>query len=132
MNLIDQYSLGLNLLNTSFGKCGQPRVAWQIDPFGHSREHANLVTMIGHRALFFARHHYAELEARAKAKELEMVWSVSDDLKTNILTGAFLRGTYSPPSEFCFDALCADEPIVDNPAFEVIECFIRILCILKF
>jgi hypothetical protein len=44
---------------------------------------------------------------------------VSDDLKTNILTGGFLRGTYAPPDGFCFDALCGNEPIVDNPAFEV-------------
>jgi hypothetical protein len=40
-------------------------------------------------------------------------------LKTNILTGGFLRGTYAPPDGFCFDSLCADEPIVDNRAFEV-------------
>lgn len=29
-----------------------------------------------------------------------------------------MRGTYGEPKSFCFDALCKDEPIVDNPKFE--------------
>jgi hypothetical protein len=120
VNLVDEYSLGLGLFNATFGPvCGHPKVAWQIDPFGHSREHANLVALMGHESLFFARQHYLELAERAKQRELELVWTVSDELKTKILTGGFLRGTYAPPDGFCFDQLCQDEPIQDNPAFEV-------------
>lgn len=39
-------------------------------------------------------------------------------LETNILTSTFLRGTYAPPQNFCFDFLCLDEPIIDNIDFE--------------
>lgn len=33
---------------------------------------------------------------------------------SDIFTGV-LYNTYSPPPGFCFDVLCDDEPIVDDP-----------------
>lgn len=33
---------------------------------------------------------------------------------SDIMTGIMFN-TYSPPPGFCFDILCTDEPIIDNP-----------------
>lgn len=45
--IIDQHTLGFQFLKRNFGECGRPRVAWQIDPFGHSREQASLFAQVG-------------------------------------------------------------------------------------
>ena len=61
-------------LNILFRECGRPRVAWQIDPFGHSREQANLFAEMGFDGLFFGRLDYADKAKRLKEKSMEMVW----------------------------------------------------------
>lgn len=72
------------LLNSTYGNCGRPRVAWQIDPFGHSREHSNIAKLLGNNALFFARTHYKELKYRAGNKQLEFKWKVTSDEEEEI------------------------------------------------
>lgn len=46
---------------------------------------------------------------------MEMIWDGSDDLgdDANILTGVMFQG-YGPPSGFCFDDGCTDDPIMVN------------------
>ncbi|KAF9417247.1 hypothetical protein HW555_005649 [Spodoptera exigua] len=114
---IDQFTWGLKKLNDTFGKCGWPHVGWQIDPFGHSREFANLLAMMGYDGLFLGRIDYQDKRARLKGKNMEMVWRGDDVLgkSSDIFTGV-LFNTYSPPPGFCFDVLCADEPIIDDPS----------------
>jgi hypothetical protein len=41
-SIIDQHSLGAEFLRNEFGECGRPKLGWQIDPFGHSKEVASL------------------------------------------------------------------------------------------
>lgn len=52
----------LQKLEQVFGECGKPEVAWQIDPFGHSKEQANLFAMVRHgpNAFFHGLSHSRE------------------------------------------------------------------------
>uniref|UniRef100_A0A1I7TIL4 Alpha-mannosidase n=1 Tax=Caenorhabditis tropicalis TaxID=1561998 RepID=A0A1I7TIL4_9PELO len=118
IDIIDQMTLGLQRLEQIFGDCGKPVSGWQIDPFGHSREMANIYAQMGYSSLHFARIHYLEKELRLKNKTLEFNWSGSDDLGTEIFTRAFFNDNYGPPEGFCWDSLCEDDPIMDNPNIE--------------
>ncbi|CAF4980361.1 unnamed protein product [Rotaria sp. Silwood1] len=71
-SIIDQHSLGAAFLRDQFGECGRPKVGWQIDPFGHSREQASLLAQMGFDGLFFARADYQDKDLRTKAKTMEM------------------------------------------------------------
>lgn len=122
-------------LNDTFGECGRPKVGWQIDPFGHSREMASIFAQLGFDGILLGRIDYQDKEERFRSKTPEFMWQSSDNLgksflgynkflfsfhncnsgeKSKILTGV-MYNTYSPPPGFCFDILCRDEPIIDNP-----------------
>ena len=47
-SIIDQHTLGFDTLSSIIGECARPRVAWQIDPFGHSKEMASLFAQVGY------------------------------------------------------------------------------------
>ncbi|KAI1305362.1 Lysosomal alpha-mannosidase [Halotydeus destructor] len=117
MSTIDQMTLGHQVLKDTFGQCAVPRVAWQIDPFGHSREMASLFAQMGFDGLFFGRLDYHEKEDRQANRTMEMVWHGSRDLgaQGDLFTGANENG-YNPPDGFCFDIMCSDEPIIDDPS----------------
>ena len=59
------------------GQCANPKVAWQIDPFGHSREQARLFAHMGMDSLFFARADFRDKEQRKESKSLNMLWKGS-------------------------------------------------------
>ncbi|XP_063836095.1 lysosomal alpha-mannosidase-like isoform X1 [Ostrinia nubilalis] len=116
-SIIDQFTWGLSKLRDTFGAYGRPRVGWQIDPFGHSREFASLLAAMGYDGLFLGRIDYQDKRTRQDLNTMEMVWRGDDSLgkSSDIFTGV-LYNTYSPPPGFCFDVLCADEPIIDDPS----------------
>jgi hypothetical protein len=45
-SIIDQHALGAEFLRDQFGECGRPKIGWQIDPFGHSREQASIFAQV--------------------------------------------------------------------------------------
>ncbi|XP_037825869.1 lysosomal alpha-mannosidase isoform X2 [Lucilia sericata] len=114
-SVIDQFAWGLRRLNDTFGECGRPRIGWQIDPFGHSREMASMFAQMGFDGLFFGRLDYQDKDERLMTKKAEMIWRASANLDeaAHLFTGA-LYNQYQPPPGFCFDILCADEPIIDG------------------
>ncbi|CAE1282832.1 MAN2B1 [Acanthosepion pharaonis] len=78
--IIDQHTLGFDVLSSIFGDCARPRVAWQIDPFGHSKEMASLFAQMGFDGLFFGRADYQDIINRFLKKQLEMVWKANENL----------------------------------------------------
>lgn len=44
--IIDQMSIGLRFVEENFGPSARPRIAWHIDPFGHSAEMATLHALV--------------------------------------------------------------------------------------
>ncbi|XP_041362774.1 lysosomal alpha-mannosidase-like [Gigantopelta aegis] len=114
--IIDQHTLGFQFLRTNFGDCARPKIAWQIDPFGHSREQASIFARFGFDALFFGRLDYQDKANRLNTTTMEMVWHGSPQNlgeKADLFTGVNYNG-YSPPQGFCYDIFCGDPPIMDD------------------
>lgn len=81
-SIVDQFTWGLRFLNDTFGDCGRPKIGWQIDPFGHSREQASLLARMGYDGLFFSRLDYQDKANRLNManRSPEMVWKASQNL----------------------------------------------------
>uniref|UniRef100_M3Y0G5 Alpha-mannosidase n=1 Tax=Mustela putorius furo TaxID=9669 RepID=M3Y0G5_MUSPF len=132
--IIDQMTLGLRFLENTFGKDGRPRVAWHIDPFGHSREQASLFAQMGFDGFFFGRLDYQDKGLRKKKQEMEQVWRASASLKPPVadLFTSVLPNMYNPPEKLCWDTLCADKPFVEDPrspeynAKELVDYFLQL------
>lgn len=112
--VIDQMTLGHKSLYRLFGQCGGiPKIGWQIDPFGHSREYASLLSQMGFDGLFLGRIDFQDKMFRQQMTSMEFVWKASPSLgayKTDMFT-SILPNTYSPPDQFCFDVNCNDEQL---------------------
>lgn len=65
-----------------FGSEVRPRIGWQIDPFGHSREQASIFAQMGFDGLFFARLDHQDKSKRFENKATEFVWKGSPSLGT--------------------------------------------------
>uniref|UniRef100_A0A2L2Y690 alpha-mannosidase n=1 Tax=Parasteatoda tepidariorum TaxID=114398 RepID=A0A2L2Y690_PARTP len=115
LGIIDQMTIGLRWLNDTFGICGKPKVGWQIDPFGHSREQASLFAQMDFDGLFLGRIHYQDKFHRESTKTMELIWKSNPSLgkKADLFTGV-LPNVYWPPKGFCFDTFCSDEELTED------------------
>lgn len=101
--IVDQMTMGLRFLNSTFGECGGVKVGWQIDPFGHSKGFATLLSEMGYDCLVVSRVHHALLNHWKDTKRLEFVWKPQAELGSShdMFTMLMYSGTYVAPSEFC-------------------------------
>jgi hypothetical protein len=74
--MVEQMAAGMGFLWREFGV--SPRIAWQLDGFGHSRSEPLLKAQGGFDALFFGRSDLVDMEARARARNLELMWRGSE------------------------------------------------------
>ncbi|RZC14230.1 lysosomal alpha-mannosidase-like, partial [Asbolus verrucosus] len=111
---IDQFTWGLRFLNDTIGECARPKIGWQIDPFGHSREHASLLAQMGFQGLVIGRLDYRDKRKRQQEKNLDFIWQGSVNLDNSNLFTTMFPDFYGTISGFCFDVLCEYEPIIDN------------------
>lgn len=81
-SFIDQFTWGFRRLNDTFGSAATPTIGWQIDSFGHSRELASLMALMGFDALFFARIDMSDREYRKRNRLMEFIWKGNSDLGT--------------------------------------------------
>ncbi|KAJ8946016.1 hypothetical protein NQ318_023263 [Aromia moschata] len=115
-SIIDQFTWGLRIINDTVGTCGAPRTGWQIDPFGHSREQASLFAQLGFDSIFFARLDHDDKTKRQEEGRLNYAWQGSANLDDSIIFGGiFPTSSYSPPSGYCWDYECSDDPVNDDP-----------------
>uniref|UniRef100_A0A7E4WCK7 Alpha-mannosidase n=1 Tax=Panagrellus redivivus TaxID=6233 RepID=A0A7E4WCK7_PANRE len=118
-DIIDQYSLGLRFLNRTFGPgCSAVKTGWQLDPFGHSLEHGDILRQLGHESIYFAREHVLEHIARENNKTLDYRWFVKPGNENLNLFAHSLYNFYDAPSGMCWDVDCNDQPVIANPKFE--------------
>ena len=133
--IIDQMTYGLTFIEDNFGSDARPRIAWHIDPFGHSAEQASLFSQMSYDGFFFGRIDYADKTLRMKDQRMELVWRGSANLGqgSDIFTGV-LYNLYMAPPGFCYDSVCEDPPIQDDPRLfdvnvkERVETFVNWTC----
>jgi len=82
INPLLHYSAPINkrhsrILTDTLGTCGQPTIAWQIDPFGHTREHGSLMLKMGFDGIFFGRLDQNDRKVRKAQKNMDFLWKPS-------------------------------------------------------
>lgn len=96
-SIIEQITFGLNWLKEKFDI--EPKIAWQIDPFGHDLRMVSLLSQMGFDAYFINRVHFNIKAGMKKNKALEFIWNIGDK---NIFTHTLWKH-YSSPEGLDFE-----------------------------
>jgi lysosomal alpha-mannosidase len=106
-DMIANMQKGLRYIQQEFGDDARPRVAWSIDPFGHSSSYAILNALFEFDMFVVGRIDFQEKAARFATKTLETVWrpsrsanGASRDIMTAVLDPLQF---YSYPPGFNFE-----------------------------
>ncbi|KAG2372905.1 hypothetical protein C9374_013027 [Naegleria lovaniensis] len=118
-SIINSMTVGHEYLLRRFGI--RPRVAWQIDPFGHDGRIPQIFSQMGFDALVINRVHFSIKSVMKNERALEFIWNISDN-KT-IFTEV-LHTHYSSPRNFDFEKPGAEQindQNVERKSMEFIE-----------
>jgi hypothetical protein len=96
-SMIDLMTVGQEYLLERFGI--KPRVAWQIDPFGHDSRIPLLYAEMGFDALVINRVHHKIKQMMKNNKALEFIWNVDGNTNHSMFTHV-LHTHYSAPMGF--------------------------------
>ncbi|KAL7675293.1 hypothetical protein ACOME3_001556 [Neoechinorhynchus agilis] len=108
-SVIEQMALGLRFLNLNFNYV--PNVTWQIDPFGHSIEHARIFYDMGFKGMFINRIDHYAAQNMANTRSHEFLWMPDRERKINTI---HIPRHYNPPKNLCFDEFCNEDPVIDD------------------
>lgn len=92
-DVLRNFEAGHDFLKNEFGVT--PRVAWQLDPFGHSAVTASLAADMGIEAIFFARLNKEKYDDLAASEDLEFIWKPT--FASNEILAHALHDHYNPP-----------------------------------
>ncbi|XP_064479802.1 lysosomal alpha-mannosidase-like [Ornithodoros turicata] len=114
-SFVDQLTLGLQWLEDHLGDCARPRVAWQLDPWGHSVEMASLFAQTGLNGIFLGR---------MSPPGYKFLWKADSTLGDSgeIFGVSTERGW---PEGFCFDPGCTKDKLTVANGMKKAETFIR-------
>jgi lysosomal alpha-mannosidase len=95
-HIIDQMRLGLMFLKEEFDY--KPKVAWFIDPFGHSAASAYILSKMGFDKIVFVRIDQKEKNIRIAQKNLEFYWFPFDQVDNTAKVFTHITyNNYCPP-----------------------------------
>jgi lysosomal alpha-mannosidase len=110
--LLETYTLGHDFLSDEFGVT--PTISWQIDPFGHSAQMAELLSQMGFTTAVVNRIHYKDRERRRSQRSMEFMWQPFNHTDSRIFTHV-LYNHYSAPTGLDFDNPYRSQPFNLQP-----------------